>query len=523
MKKSILALGAAVAVGGFGFAGAAHAVAYFGVGVKNPTTIPDATTVRLNPGFAGHMLYAPYFTTQAANTTLLNIANTDLTNGKVVKVRFRGAANSDDLLDFTLFLSPGDVWTASLARNADSGYSTITTSDKSCTLPTSFGDGIDFIPGRLPPYVSDALRQAGTREGYVEILNMADIKPDTTKGSLYHSIKHSNGVPNNCEATIVTDTMVNTTVLTNSTAAEAMGLLAPTGQLTGSWVVLNQEQLAVYGGAMTAIQAVDVNGANAAGNIIFSPQRGDAIAGAVNVHHQSGDPLLRNGKLEALWYDLPDMSTPLVSTYDSKPHEQVEALANAMARKRMVNDYVNDPNGLVPMLTDWVVAQPTRRYYAAVDYATAANGTDGAKIYWNNDMTAASAATYVVVDTAPATNRYKVLTKEVRNGYPFACLTVGTSTADREENFSSAIASFSPGTTSKVCGEVFTMSFGGSSVLNATVSNTHLTAKGATGWAQVSLTGGSDALPIVGFAATSMKNQVTNVNYGVTLPYRWND
>ena len=49
----------------------------------------------------------------------MSIVNTDNVNGKIVKVRFRGAANSEDLLDFQVFLSPSDVWTASLTQGAD--------------------------------------------------------------------------------------------------------------------------------------------------------------------------------------------------------------------------------------------------------------------------------------------------------------------------------------------------------------------------------------------------------------------
>ena len=34
----------------------------------------------------------------------------DPTKGEPVKVRFRGAANSDDVMDFRLFLSPAGQW-----------------------------------------------------------------------------------------------------------------------------------------------------------------------------------------------------------------------------------------------------------------------------------------------------------------------------------------------------------------------------------------------------------------------------
>ena len=150
MKKSILAVSAAVAIGGMGFAGAAHAVYYFGDGVDatfngivlgnlqgatHSTRVANATAVSLNEGGIGNDLFTPYFTTQKDNNTLVSIVNTDNVNGKIVKVRFRGAANSEDLLDFQVFLSPSDVWTASLAQGSD-GRTVITTPDSSCTLPS---------------------------------------------------------------------------------------------------------------------------------------------------------------------------------------------------------------------------------------------------------------------------------------------------------------------------------------------------------------------------------------------------
>ena len=78
------------------------------------TTTPTSEEVRQSG--TGHQLIVPYFNTQVGNATLFNIVNTDTVNGKAVKVRFRGASNSDDVFDFQLFLSPGDVWTANISK-----------------------------------------------------------------------------------------------------------------------------------------------------------------------------------------------------------------------------------------------------------------------------------------------------------------------------------------------------------------------------------------------------------------------
>ena len=126
MKKSMLAMSVAAAIGGLGFAGAALAI----------TTPGGATadSLELNTNGIGHQLVVPYFSTQSGNATLLNIVNTDTTNGKLVKVRFRGAGNSDDLYDFQVLMSPGDVWTASVTKDADTGLSKLVTTDATCVV-----------------------------------------------------------------------------------------------------------------------------------------------------------------------------------------------------------------------------------------------------------------------------------------------------------------------------------------------------------------------------------------------------
>ncbi len=127
MRKNLLALSIAAMVGGL-TAGAANAAVINDAGVSATGLQPTVTGV-------GHILTVPYFTTQGTNKTLLNIVNTDTTNGKAVKLRYRGASNSDDVFDITVYLSPGDVWTADVAADAD-GFSRLVTNDTSCTLPS---------------------------------------------------------------------------------------------------------------------------------------------------------------------------------------------------------------------------------------------------------------------------------------------------------------------------------------------------------------------------------------------------
>lgn len=512
MKKSVLSIGAVLLMGGLG---SAHAVYYFGAGATfTHTTASQATELRQNAGGTGHMLYVPYYSVQGASASYINITNTDKDNGKAVKVRFRGAANSDDVLDFTLLLSPMDVWTARITKD-EQGHATISTEDNSCTLPTFPASGQPFITERLAGYLTDAAKLSHTREGYVEILNMADIPSGS---DLFKAIKHTpKGTPGDCNAPAVQTTLISETGGT-AAAAEAAGLRAPTGKLMGSWAITNTSKVAMYGGAMPAVQATTTAGVNGYGNIIFSPQVGSAVS-SVTVNTQTADPLLTGGVVNALWYDLPDMSTPLVSSFNGFPNKQVASIG--ILHSTVNNEYAADPTNAVPMTTDWVFSQPTRRYYAALDYKTTANE---ARIVWTNEVTpTAAAATMVTARPTPANNAYSSLNKQVKGDLgAFACLPVVVGSVDREERTTSAGASFSPGNQASVCGEVFTLSFGGSSVLGAELTNVPARSVGKEGWGYVTIggPGAATAIPMVGFSATSVYAPTIG-NFGLTLPYRW--
>ena len=136
MKKNVLALSIAAMVGGLGFAGAASAQSF-----------------QVNESGTGHILVVPYYTAQNGNMSVFHLTNTDTIRGKAVKVRFRGASNSDDVLDFQVFMSPGDVWTAAVTADA-AGKAQLVTADNTCTLPA--------IAKSTPvPFVTDRLARKG--------------------------------------------------------------------------------------------------------------------------------------------------------------------------------------------------------------------------------------------------------------------------------------------------------------------------------------------------------------------------
>ncbi len=354
MKKNVLALSITAALVGLGFAGGAQAIVTIGTGA--------AGNLALGTDGIGHMLVVPYYSAQVANSTLLSITNTDTTNGKAVKVRFRGAANSDDVYDFQVFMSPGDVWTANVSKGAD-GRASLTTTDKSCTKPASVNGS--FVTARLDSTLSGDALANQTREGYVEMFNMADIPPGS---ALFTAIKHVGGVPP-CSGAAWTALDTN---LADLAAANAAGLALPTTGLMGNWIIINVADAGAWSGSATPILAYQIGGVPSTGNLVYWPQTA-APVGLADAY--TADPLLRGATpvVAPGMYDLPDMSTPYTAGAAGNPLQQASMLSMSVATRRIINEYLT--NSAINATTDWVLSSPTRRYSVALNYAT------GARVY----------------------------------------------------------------------------------------------------------------------------------------------
>ena len=528
MKKNLLSLSIAALIGGLGVAGVANAgVAQLGTGAAFPAAtaagfanLTNATALGISPAGIGHILMVPYFTAQNGNATLLSVVNTDTKNGKAVKVRFRGAANSDDLLDFQVFLSPGDVWTANVAKGAD-GRSVLTTADNSCTQPAIPAAGVAFGTGRLPATFTAEQKAAQTLEGYVEIFNMADVPPTyidgvsrvygtvaagatgaSTTNALFTATKHVAGTAPCTGATLSALQAVN--AVTNEASAVAFGLNTPTTGLTGGWAVVNVAGASVaWSGNSSALQAtIGAGGAAASGRIVFSAQRADAEV-AANVNALTNDPLLRvpatgTPKVVAALQDLPDLSTPyLTAAANPAPaaFSQAELVSGAIATRRVINEYLTDST--ISAATDWVFSSPTRRYAVAMDYSNkdALGNTVFAPLF-TNSATFGTAAT-----AASAFYTAANVTKGTGAEANLLCVQPSTgsfSSFDRSEQQPApggvvfSPASVAPGV--QFCGETSVLSFnaGGvaaASVLGAAIARKDVDATYNAGWATIATDG----------------------------------
>src|SRR5215472_4282949 len=155
-----------------------------------------ANAVNLNPNGLGQVLIYPYYTSNADTTgnaynSLISVVNTT-DSAKAVKVRFLESFYSQEVLDFNLFLSKFDVWTAAVLPSSSGGAKLIT-QDNSCTIPVNsvFKAGIDFVNFQYSGDGADAGLDR-TKEGYVEIIEMASY---TSTDCTSIVVTHVNSVP----------------------------------------------------------------------------------------------------------------------------------------------------------------------------------------------------------------------------------------------------------------------------------------------------------------------------------------
>jgi hypothetical protein len=544
MKKSTLALSIAAAIGSFGLVGAANA------------------QMKVNGDGIGQQLVFPYFTAQGDNATMLSITNTDTINGKLVKVRFRGAANSDDLFDFQVLMSPGDMWTASVSKDAATGLAKLSTSDTSCTIPASVN--ATFSTARLDPSATDAVKAQGTREGYVEVINMGDISAAkynalsalaTTAAatSLFKTVKHVAGVAP-CSADVLKEKL-STASGTTGNAVTTAELVAPTTGLTGDWIILNQANTAAWSGSATALQTLNA----AAGRLVFWPQTaGTPASFTADTYDTAGvrtagtgdaytaDPLFTKGVVAIQNFDLPDMSTPYDVAVANSALAQADSATSALAVSTVSNQFVT--SDAIAAVTDILMSQPTRRYHVAVNYTALADDVTTTPNELNNLAKTGAKAVAIFRNTAnvlqetktgavtTATNGSAYYTPN-NMGFPTAAdrtLCLNTISVpgkdnrfDREETTpATASTSFTispvvPSATSTVfvCGEaaVISVNNGGvetDSALAASVARRDTTLTGYTdGWMRFATPGATaTGLPILGASFVRVANGA--VNYG---------
>ena len=314
-----------------------------------------AEAVYMSPNRTGQVLVYPYYTVQSAGgnnwNTYITVVNTT-TIAKAVKVRILEGKTSAEVLDFNLFLSPNDVWTAAIVPNDATATSPgrLITTDTSCTRPAITAAGVPFRNFQYSVAGSgDALPGTGlerTREGYVEMLEMGALSGATAAAVTHNSA----GIPANCA-------VVQASAFTTVPAGQ---ILPPRGGLMGTGTLIN-----VNSGRDAGYKADALDGWRNASiytdSGFVTPNLSDAVP-ATSVVIRSGD------------IDAATQASTLITAYRSDFVLTSGVLAGARAvaslfmHSAVLNEYVLDNNSA--SLTDWVITQPLKNLF--VNNVTAA-------------------------------------------------------------------------------------------------------------------------------------------------------
>lgn len=330
-----------------------HVAVLAGLGALGAAGTAEA--VHINPDGLGQVLIYPYYTARnapsgSAYNSLISVVNTQ-NNAKIVKVRFLEGKASREVLDFNLFLSPNDVWTGAIVATADGAR--IATNDNSCVTPN---DLFTRAPGVLEafknfqytatPYSAAGTSLDRTREGYVEILEMAVV---TLAGVVGYMTHNSAGIPGNCAALDPLDNFTGNTNTIRFPNTGAALTVPPTGGLAGRMSIINPTTGANYSYDATALdQWTTTIQYSEAGNTapdLGSPGVADAIS---NV-------FVNGGVVRTQWA------------------QSIDAVSATMMRDSVTNEFILD--SATGSSTDWVVTFPTKRgYVTAVAVAPFSNG-----------------------------------------------------------------------------------------------------------------------------------------------------
>lgn len=321
------------------------------------TGINSAQAVHVNPDGEGEVLIYPFYTVEGGQATLISVVNTtDKT--KAVKVRFLEAMNSQEVLDFNLYLSPQDHWSAAITATADGAQ--VQTADTSCTVPkvlaaSESGTAGPAIAFRNFEYQSDAKNKGNdrTREGYVEIIEMAEFNDagNAATAAMSANIKHgSDNKPANCDAV---------------DAAWNSG-----GAFTGAGIALTEPAGGLYG------YGVLIDGA-AGTDVTYDAVALDAFTDTVN-HTDPGSllPSLNQASPEDAVVFTGGAATTLSFA------DGIDAVSAAIMKSSIANDFVLDSS--VNAETSWVVTFPTKR-----EYVNAATASDPFTVAWSTANTQA--------------------------------------------------------------------------------------------------------------------------------------
>jgi hypothetical protein len=501
-----------------------------GVGALGVTATANA--VAINPNGLGQVLIYPYYTVNAdaagnAYNSLLSVVNTT-SSAKAVKVRFLEGRNSREVLDFNLFLSAFDVWTAGIIPSGAGAQ--VITADNSCTIPTNTAlkAGVNFVNFA---YVGDGGGDGldRTKEGYVEIIEMAAY---TSTNCTSIVVTHANGTNNIPDCQSAKHPLNDNAASTDASSASGGLFGGMTLINVGSGTAYTEDAVALSRFNMIAGSALYFNAGSVSPTLEFSGPKKSVVyevqnhATVFNVdgtikRQKNFSPSFDDSVYWATWEGPECLNS---ATGAAVGCLKADAVSAVLMHNQVMNEFVLD--AATKSGTDWVITFPTKRFYVG-------NGTGTpAKLFQKNF-----------------------------NKTAFSCDDVLINIFDREERTVTTPQSFSPPTPgaapTSLCYEANVLTFNNTNVLGS--KNLQSLSTGfADGWLDIHLSSGTDlvtyhklvnthtvhvsgvtsgntastftwqGLPVIGFAVQSFTNGTlvvggTNVlaNYGGNFAHRY--
>jgi hypothetical protein len=356
----------------------------------------------------GQVLLYPYYNVNEGNVTFVSITNTTDV-AKAAKVRFREGVSGESVFDFTLYLSPRDVWVGAVMQNGGVVKLSVP-ADTSCTLPnTDTLTTTDFSAARIdsaydPDY--DGTQSADEvlarlSEGHIEVIELADLPNTANAGDIAAAITHvqsANPVaPADCTIPATFNDTADLGAILDSGNVTASGVTqdfqSPGGGLMGNAAIFNASSGIYFPYNATALKTFTTNPIWwPQSDEVFSHVEGvasdgeDSAGNAISNYRTADNGSTLPSVGGTLNRDLPDLSTPSMaevsansSAYTAYSHvaatgEQVinsgsfggsvpdakfdkaSAVSAALTARQVMGEYItSDHYG-----TEWIITLPTR-------------------------------------------------------------------------------------------------------------------------------------------------------------------
>ncbi|MEW8035477.1 MAG: hypothetical protein AB2817_05350 [Candidatus Thiodiazotropha sp.] len=362
--------------------------------------------VNLSRDATGQVLLYPYYNVNQGNVTFVSVTNTTAV-AKAVKVRFREGVGGESVFDFTLYLSPRDVWVGAVSQQSGAVRLSVP-ADTSCTIPATLASA-DFSAARIDSAYDpdDSGTQSSAEvlerlsEGHIEIIELAELPSTTDANEITAAITHRQFAtpvtPIDCTVAVSFNDTVDLGAILDAGSVTASGVTqdfqSPGGGLIGNAAIFNATSGIYFPYNATALRAF-------ASNPIWWPQNSEVfthVEGVATSGEDSAGNAISNYRTAdegtsvpsaggTLNIDLPDLSTPSMAevTADSSAYmafshattggelvinsgsfggsvpdakyDKASAVGAALTANRIMGEYINSGD----YGTEWIVTFPTR-------------------------------------------------------------------------------------------------------------------------------------------------------------------